>query len=258
VATHRVAGRGVEWRERRRGRRLAVGGLVFLLVVVVLLVVADRVGAWYAERRIAEEVQQEVARRDITSDRPDVRVGGFPFLTQVLAGEYKSVKIKLREVDGGGIRLPELNVEATGVHADLQTIRSGRGEARADEVTGTATVGYPTIAALANQPGLQLSGQGGQLRVRLPAEILGQQVTLVGTARVRVDDNRIRVTVSDLDDESGNLPAQARALANGYADRLSVSFQLPPLPFDLSVDEVTAQPEGLAVTATAHGVPITS
>jgi hypothetical protein len=241
-----------------RGRRLAVGGLVFVFIVVGLLVVADRVGAWYAERRIAEEVQQEVARRDITSDRPDVQVGGFPFLSQVLSGEYESVTIRLRNVDGGGIRLPQLDVEATGVHAELQTIRSGQGEARADQVTGTATVGYATIAALANQPGLQLSGRDGQLRVRLPVEILGEQLTLVGTARVQVDENRIRVTVSDLDDEGGNLPEQARRIANGYADRLSVSFQLPPLPFDLTVDEVTAEPEGLAVTATARGVPITS
>jgi hypothetical protein len=246
-------------RQRRSwGRRLAVGGLVFAFIVVGLLVVADRVGAYYAERRIADEVQQEVARRDIQSDRPDVAVGGFPFLTQVLSGEYESVTIKLRNVDGGGIRLPQLDIEATGVHAELQTIRSGQGEARADQVTGTATVGYATIAALANQPGLQLSGQDGELRVRLPVEILGEQVTLVGSAQVQVDDNRIRVSVSELDTEGGNLPEQARQIANGYADRLSVSFQLPPLPFDLTVDEVTAQPEGLAVTATARGVPITS
>jgi LmeA-like phospholipid-binding len=258
VTTYGVVDREAHRRERRRGRRLGVGLLVFLLVVVVLLVVADRVGAWYAERRIADEVQQEVAQRDITSDRPDVQVGGFPFVTQVLSGEYKSVKIKLRDVDGGGIRLPELDVEATGVHADLQTIRTGQGEARADEVTGTATVGYATVAALANQPGLQLSAQNGQLRVRLPVQILGEQVILVGSARMRVDNNRIRVTVSDLDDESGNLPAQARAIASGYASRLSVSFQLPPLPFQLTVDEVTAESKGLAVTATAHGVPITS
>jgi hypothetical protein len=231
---------------------------VFAIIVVGVLVVADRVGAWYAERRIAEEVQQEVARREITSDRPDVQVGGFPFVTQVLSGEYDSVTIRLRNVDGGGIRLPQLDIEATGVHAELQTIRSGQGEARADQITGTATVGYATVAALSNQPGLQLSGQDGQLRVRLPVEILGEQVTLVGTAQVRVDDNRIQVSVSDLDGEDGNLPPQARRIANGYAERLSVSFQLPPLPFDLTVNEVIAQPDGLAVTATAHGVPITS
>lgn len=258
MTTYSVAQREDYRRARRRGRRLGVGLLVFLIVAVVLLVVADRAGAWYAERRIADEVQQEVAQRDITTGRPEVQVGGFPFLTQVLSGEYQSVKIKLRDVDGGGIRLPELDVEATGVHADLQTIRTGQGEARADEVTGTATVGYATVAALSNQPGLQLSERDGQLRVRLPVQILGRQLTLVGTAKVRVDNNRIQVTVSDLDDEGGNLPPQARSTANGYANRLSVSFQLPPLPFDLSVDEVTPEPEGLAVTATAHGVPITS
>jgi hypothetical protein len=259
VATQRGAGRTAGGRESRgRGRRLAVGGLVFVLVVAGLLVVADRVAAWYAERRIAEEVQQQVAEREITSDKPDVRVEGFPFLTQVLSGEYKSISIKLRNVDGGGIRLPELDVKATGVHADLQTIRSGQGEARADRVTGTATVGYATVAALANQPGLQLSSQNGQLRVRLPVQIQGQDVVLVGTAKVRVDRNFVRVNVSELNNESGNLPPQARGIADDYADRLAVAFKLPPLPFDLTLGQVAAEPEGLTVTASARGVPITS
>jgi LmeA-like phospholipid-binding len=243
---------------RSRGRRLAIGGLVFLLVVVGLLVVADRVGAWYAERRIADEVRQEVAGREISTDEPDVRVGGFPFLTQVVSGEYESISITLRNVEGGGVRLPELDVQATGVHATLQTIRSGQGEARADRVTGTATIGYASVAALTNQSGLQLSGQNGQLRVRLPVQILGEDVTLVGTAKVRVNDNRIQVSVSDLDDESGNLPAQARTIANQYADRLSFAFRLPALPFNLTLGQVTPEAEGLTVTATAQGVPITS
>lgn len=242
----------------RRGRRWAVGLLVFLLVVAGLLVVADRVGAWYAQRRIADEVQQEVANRDITSDEPDVTVGGFPFLTQVLSGDYESISILLRNVEGGGVRLPELNIEATGVHADLDTIRSGQGEARADRVTGTATVGYATVAALASLPGLQLSGQDGQLRVRLPVEVQGQDLVLVGTAKVQVEDNRIQVRVSELDDENGNLPAALRGIANRYAEQLSVNLQLPDLPYNLTVNEVTPEPSGLAVTATARAVPITS
>jgi hypothetical protein len=161
-------------------------------------------------------------------------------------------------VEGGGVRLPELDVTATGVHADLQTIRSGQGQAMADRVTGTATVGYATVAALTNQPGLELSAENGELRVRAPVQLLGQEVTLVGTADVRVDDNLVRVAVSELDAEDGNLPARARELADQYAERLSVSFELPRLPFDLTLGEVTPQPAGLTVTASASGVPITS
>ncbi len=243
---------------RSWGRRLVVAGLVLVVVAAGLLLVADRVGAWYAERRIAEEVGQEVASREITSSAPEVRVSGFPFLTQVLAGEYKSISIVLRDIDGGGVRLPRLDVEATGVHADLRTIRTGQGEVRADRVTGKATVGYATVAALTNQPGLQLADRDGQLWVRLPVEILGERVTLVGTAKVVVAQNQIRVSVSNLDSEGGTLPAQARSIADRYARRLSVTLTLPPLPFDLTLGEVSAQPEGIAVTASASGVPITS
>lgn len=242
---------------RRWGRRLAVAALVLALTVAGLLLVTDRAGAWYAERRIADEVGQQIASRAITSDAPEVAVSGFPFLTQVLSGEYESISIVLRDVDGGEARLPRLDIVATGVRADLHTIRSGQGVVRADRVTGTATVGYDTVAALTNQPGLQLRAEDGKLRVRLPVRILGQRVNLVGTAKVVVDNNRIRVVVSDLDDESGGLPARARSVAEQYARKLSVTFTLPPLPFDLTVEQVTAEPDGLAVTATAHGVPIT-
>lgn len=247
-----MAGQG----NRRRGRRLAVGALVSVVLLAGLLVAADRLSASFAARRIADEVSQEVASREITAGEPDVRISGFPFLTQVLSGRYELISIELRNVDGGGVRLPQLDVEAAGVHAPLRTLRSGQGEIRADQVRGTATVGYATVAALANQPGLQLSGEDGQLRVRLPVEILGQHVVLVGTAKVQVDGQRIRVIVSKLDDENGALPAQARSVADRYAKRLSVTLVLPALPFNLTVGEVTPQSQGLAITATARSVPI--
>lgn len=243
---------------RSWGRRFAVGGLVLVIVAVGLLVVADRVGAWYAERAIAEQVSQEVAAREISADQPDVSVGGFPFLTQVLAGRYESISIVLRDVNGGGVRLPELDVTAREVTAPLETLRGGAGEVVADLVTGTAIIGYSTVAALTDQPDLQLTAQDGELKVRLPVEVAGEQVTLVGTASVRVDDGRVRVRVAELDAEGGDLPAQARGLADRYARDLAVDLRLPTLPFNLTLDEVSAQPEGLAVTASARGVPLVS
>jgi LmeA-like phospholipid-binding len=242
-----------------RRRKVGIGLFVLLLVVVGLLVAVDRVGAAAAENLIADQAAKEMTARHIsTARRPDVSVGGFPFLTQVLSGDYESIKIVLRDVEGGGVRLPELDIKATGVHADLDTIRSGEGQARADRVVGTATVGYPTIAALANLPGLQLSGQDGRLRVRLPVEIQGQDLVLIGTAKVQVNDDVIRVRVSELDEENGKLPAAARSIADSYADQLSVNLKLPDLPYDLTVNEVTPESSGLAVTATARAVPITS
>lgn len=240
------------------GRRLFAGLLVLVVIATGLLVAADRVGAWYAERTIADQVRQEVAARDISAEEPDVAVGGFPFLTQVLGGRYESISIVLRNVTGEGVRLPRLDVTATGVTADLQTLRTGQGAVVADRVSGTATIGYSTVAELADQPGLTLTGENGKLRARLPVQILGQQVTLVGAAALRLEQGRIRVRVTELDAENGTLPPGARELADDYADQFAVDVPLPELPFDLSLDMVTPRPEGLAVSASARGVPLIS
>jgi hypothetical protein len=236
---------------------LAIGGGVFVLIVAVLLVVADRVGVWYAERTIATQVKTEVSNRGITTDQPDVTVRGFPFLTQVLDGRYQSISILLRNVDGGGVKLSELDVTATGVTADLQTIRTGKGQVMADQVTGNATVGYATVAALTNQPQLTLSGQNGQLHLRLPTTLLGQQVTLIGDAKVSIGKGRVQVSVTKLNAENGTLPAGSDSLVRQYANDLSIDVQMPQLPFNLTLDKVTPQVDGLAVSATARSVPLT-
>jgi hypothetical protein len=242
---------------RTWGKRLAIGGGVFVVFVVILLVVADRVGAWYAERTIATQVKNEVATRGITTDQPDVTVRGFPFLTQVIDGRYKSISIVLRNVEGGGVRLSQLNVTATGVTAGLDTIRTGQGKVTADEVTGTATVGYATVAALTNQPQLSLSEQNGGLHLRMPADLYGQRVTLVGDAKVAVNKGHVKVSVTKLQSENGNLPAGSDSLIQQYIKNLSIDMQLPQLPFSLTLDKVTPEASGLAVSATAHSVPLT-
>jgi hypothetical protein len=251
VATDRVP-------RRRWGRRLGITFTVLVVIFAILLVVADRVSAWYAQQAISNQIKDEVSNRGITTDQPDVSVKGFPFLTQVLDGRYTKISIRLTNVEGGGVRLAELNVTATGVSADLQTIRTGQGEVIADEVTGNATVGYSTVAALTNQPKLSLSGQNGQLSLRMPVEIYGQQVTLVGQATVSVTKGLVKVQVTKLASADGNLPAGAQSVIRQYTRDLSVSFQLPQLPFDLVLNDVTPQSDGLAVSATAREVPLTS
>jgi hypothetical protein len=255
----RDAGRKGQLVARRNwGKRLAIGGTVFVVFLAILLVVADRVGAWYAERTIATQVKSEVSTRGITTDQPDVTVSGFPFLTQVIDGRYKSISIVLRNVEGGGVRLSELDVTATGVTADLDTIRTGQGQVMADEVTGNATVGYATVAALTNQPQLSLSGQNGELHLRMPVTLLGRQVTLVGDAKVSITKGRVRVIVNKLDSENGNLPAGSQSLIQQYIKDLSIDMELPQLPFNLTLDKVTPETSGLAVSATAHSVPLTN
>ncbi|HEX5540534.1 MAG TPA: DUF2993 domain-containing protein [Micromonospora sp.] len=246
--------------QRRRGRTLLIATVVLLFVAVGLLVIADRVAAGVAERAIADRVGRQIAGQQVASSPPEVTVGGFPFLTQVLAGRYESISISLRDarvaVDGDSIRLRELAIDARNVTASLSTIRSGRGEVVAESVEGTGTVGYSSVANLMNRPGLQLNEQDGKLVVTAPLEILGQQLTVSGTATLSVDDGMVQVRFDELTTDGLPSAAQARSVIASYAQQFSVDIPLPDLPFQLDVQDVRALPEGLAVTATAKNVPL--
>jgi hypothetical protein len=229
---------------------------VLLLVLAVLLVIADRVAASIAERTIGDEVAKELVAQDIQASPPEVGIGGFPFLTQVLAGEYDSISIRLRDVEGSGVRVPTLDVDARGVSAPLDTIRSGQGDIVAQTVDGTATISYASVVELIGQPGVRLSERDGQLTVTAPVEIGGRQLTVTGTAELSVDDNQVRVSFDDVTADDLPQVAGAQALLNQLARQLSVEVELPQLPFDLVLQDVQARPEGLAVTGSAQNVPL--
>lgn len=252
-----------EERPRRRGRKVLVTLTVLLLVLAGLLVVADRVAAGVAERAIADQVRQELTKQNAQSAAPEVEVGGFPFLTQVLDGRYERISIVLTDVrgsvQGDAVSLPRLDVDARNVRASLDTIRSGQGEVVAETVDGTGTISYQSLAELLDRPGLTLGERDGKLAVTAPVDILGLKLTVTGTADVTVGkDGKVSLRFNDLNAEGLPAVPLARAALNNYAKGISIDVPLPDLPFQLAVREVKPLPEGLAVTAAAKNVPINS
>jgi len=242
----------------RRGRRWGIGLTIVFVLLVGLLLVVDRVGAWAAERTVEEKVSNEVDELGIAASDPEVTVGGFPFVTQVLEGKYEEITIVLRNVSANRVTMPVLDIRATGVNAAMNTLMSGEGSITADRVVGTATVGYASVRALFDQEGLEVGAENGQLRLRLPLTAGQQSITAVALANVAVSQGVVRVAVVDIRAEGAQLLPSAQRLLDTYKSRLSVQLRLPPLPFRLRVENVQVRPEGLAVTASAQGVPISS
>jgi hypothetical protein len=247
---------------RRRGRRPLVVLVVLLLVLAGLLLVTDRVVAGVAERVVADRVDRELTRRDVQFSAPEVTVGGFPFLTQVVGGRYDSIRIVLREVRASAVRgnvtvsAPEVTVEARGVSAPLDTLRSGRGDVTADTVRGTLTVAYDSVAKLIDQPGVRLAEEDGNLVVTAPIDVplIGERLTVRGTARLTPDGDDIVVTFSELtSDDLPDDPA-VRSFVTAFTERLTARVPLPPLPFGVAITEIRPRPEGLVVTGVARNV----
>lgn len=243
---------------KRRGR----GVLIILLVLVALLgiaaVVIDRFGSSYAERRIADQVAAQIQQQKATSDRPAVDITGFPFVTQVLRGNYDDIRIQLRNLTGTAqgetVKVPLVDIHALDVRAPLQAILGNQGSIVATTVNGTATIDYASVTALINRPGLQLSERGGKLAVTAPLEALGRTITVSGTASLTVAEGSVQVRFEQLSaPELAAIPF-ARNLVNNYAKQISVGFKLPQLPLNLKIQQVTPTAAGLQVTATASEV----
>src|SRR5690606_16376812 len=145
--------------------------------------------AWAAEGKIAEQVAKKAADNDITMQGdPEVTVEGFPFLTQVIAGEYEAVDIGMRKVSVDGVTVDTLDIRATGVKASLSDLRSGSGDVRAARVTGDATVGFAQVEELVGVDKAEASEKNGKLVVRAPLAAGPVTVTAVATADVKVSD----------------------------------------------------------------------
>ncbi|MEV4539926.1 DUF2993 domain-containing protein [Asanoa sp. NPDC049518] len=231
-----------------------------LIVIAGILVVGDRVAANFAEKKIAEQVSNEVAAQNVQSAPPEVSVGGFPFLTQVLKGNYEEISIVMRDVkgdvDGNAVNLPRLDVVARDVAASLDTLRSGQGDVIAKTVDGTGTITYESVTALIDQPGLKLSEREGKLLASAPVEVLGQRFTVNGAAELSVQGRQIKINLKDA--TADGLPAVplAQQVVANFIQRISINVDVPALPFNMELKKVEPTTDGLAVTATAKDVPL--
>lgn len=265
---------------RRRGCLITV--IVLLVVVVVLLVVADRVGVTIADNQVATQVQNKAESEGIKlGQKPTADIGGFPFLTQVLAGRYDRIDVHLRDLTtrnsaGRNLTLPKLDIRATGVDAPLDTIMNGNGSITADKITGTGVIPFSYIQQLAQQNAgnatinglkdikdITVRGKDGKLLFGATADIDGQgiiadqSVKLTGQAKLTVDKQTLHIDVTSLTTADTKLPALLQSLLdsalNSLAPQLSTTVGLTGLPYNLTVSSVRVGDDGIDVTAATPG-----
>jgi LmeA-like phospholipid-binding len=259
-----VAEYGTARPKRRRGRGLLITLIILIVIVGVILFAGDRIGRSYAERMISDKVSDQVANQKATSEKPDVTIEGFPFLTQVAHVRYDEIKIELANFSGPAdqsgtkkIKLPLLDIRAKDVRASLHTLQSG-GNIVAGTVTGTGTIDYKELAALVDQPGLVLTENNGQLTGSTQVQALGQSFKVTGAAKLSVSDGLVHVRFANVDSpDLPNIPG-IKALVAGYADKLGIDVRVPTLPLKLQVQKVQPQADGLQFTAGAADVTLNS
>jgi hypothetical protein len=212
--------------------------LIALAILVVVLIVIDRAAAAIAAREIGTRVQSAYG----LPQRPGVSVGGFPFLTQVVTGQYQQVSVSIAAAGTDGVQLRDIQATFTGVHAPLSLL-FGQNPATvtAANATGTALIPYSQVQRRLPR-GITLAAHDGSLRVTGKTP-LG---SVASTARLGVTRTGISVQLT-----------ATGVLASPLAPRLSFVIPVGQLPLHLTVTGVRVASAGLIVAATGHDVAFT-
>ncbi len=248
---------------RRRGRGLLIVVLVLLLLLFGGLMLADRFGRSFAEGVIADKVTEQVRAQKASSDTPEVDIDGFPFVTQVLSGEYQEIRIQLPHLTAPidperKAALDLLDIHAQNVRAPLDALRSGQGDITVETVTATGIIDYDQLIKLIGQKGVQLSAKDGKLVGSARMTALGRQFNVSGTAKLTVVNGGIRVRFADVKAaDLPNVPFIQNAV-DSYAEKMALDLPAPKLPLKLKVQAVTPEESGLKVTFGASDVNLSS
>jgi hypothetical protein len=221
---------------------------VLLVLVLLLLGVAvgvDRVGVGIAEDRVA----QQIASRGGLDGTPEVDITGFPFLTQVVSGRYRDVRVRLTAEE---LRQPagtQADVSLRGLHLPLSDALSGSvREVPVDRVDGTATLSY---ALLAQQLGgdTTLAAEGSGLRITRTVSALGYHLPVTATGTLTLDGQDVVIDVQEATAAGVDAP---RAVLKRAAALLDFRYPVPALPFGLHLTSARTAPDGVHVVVQAQ------
>jgi hypothetical protein len=242
--------------------------LRILLIAVVALagvfVAADRIAVHYAEGKAADELRSN----ENLPEQPDVSINGFPFLTQVVAGELDDVRIGIKDfvassdgvmTGGDGARATgagAIHIEDLVAHMKGVTFSDNFHSATADSATGSARITYSELLKAARvqpvevAPGvtakvIRLSDGGhGKVKVTVAATVLGQKlrepVTVMST--MSVHDDVVEVRADALPGFGGVATPESKV-------RRITDFRqaITGLPAGIHMDKVSAAPDGVHV-----------
>lgn len=217
----------------RRGK----GITILLTVLVVLGLAADRGGQLALERLAASRIQDAVA----TPTRPQVDLGGFPFLGELFSRRFSDVTVELTQADGGTLRVAR-------VRAELHGVRERGGGVHAESVSGEGLISYAALSA-AVAPLRAAFGGTGLVAVTTEVKVLGRELTASAAGRPRIEGN---VLVVKPERAATSVGAGARTAAVP-----EIRIALRDIPANLTI-VLLPGPDGIRFTFTGRDVQLVS
>ena len=230
----------------RRRRRRGTKWLIALFVLLALLVGADRIALLVAESQLASRIQSS----QHLSQKPDVSIDGFPFLTQVIARDFPHATVDIHGLDANGLTISDLHADLRGVH-----VNGAFNGATVDTLTATAELSYTDIAAaLASQMSVggaqvgtvQLS-QAGASQLKATYSVLGVSVSAT------IDVTLVGTNTLEFKSVSSDSPLSA---LTGSLPNLDAKYTLSGLPFGIKLTRLAFTPTAVEISATGSNVDL--
>jgi hypothetical protein len=213
-----------------------------LLVLVAGLIVADRVVHARVEREVRAAITENL---DVTGE-PSVDIGGFPFLTQLLAGSVDDATATAEGATFEGIAATDVEVEAHGISTSTpHTV---------EDATLRATLPTSSLQQLVRErSSLDVDVEVEGSLLALQGDVLG--VPLTARLQPRVEDGALLVDVQDL--ALGGVNLSIDSLPGGIGGRLR-DLQIPVegLPDGVVLTSAEVVPEGVRFVAEGTDVTI--
>jgi LmeA-like phospholipid-binding len=231
-----------------RGLRIVA---ITVVVSLIVLAVLDRVAAHVVAGQIASRAQ----RTENLPSRPDVSLGGFPFLTQVVAGRYRDVEVDVRGYTQQGARVDRVHARLSGVRLPLSNVVRGQVKRiPVDRVTAEVDLTFDDINAYLAAQGssTRVTAAGSAIRISGNVSILGMNYPLTGTADLGVEPTSVTFTPRELAQTVGSLlPPPLRATA---VSLLTAKIPVNGLPFNMTLRSATVSPDRLTFAAAGENV----
>jgi hypothetical protein len=206
-----------------------------LIVIILVLVVADRAANAYTEDQMASQVQSSLA----LSGKPHVTIQGFPFLTQLIARDFRTVDINATNETTGPLEIASLTATLHGMH--IHSLKS----ATIDQFNASALITFTALGNAGGIPqGITLSADGPN-RVKADVNIgpisdsCVAQVTRTGPDKVNVQVVNGCGIPSDV---LGNL--------------VNFNISIPKLPAGVSIQNISITQQGLRITVAGHNTTL--
>lgn len=252
--------------------------VITLLVLVALLVGADFGTAAIAEYQVSKQMRAQLA----LAEDPDVRINGFPFLTQALSGDYGDITIKANGVALGDklhdvglvadlyhVRLPLS--DALGGRANTATIDNVEGSLRFKSSDIARLIGIPDLTiepdpqedqnsgdAGPAQPGAGGAQQDTEAPVKLSGstDVAGKQIQVTAHAVLSLVGGQLQIATKRVELNNSALGwLRVPDVVQQSVARL-FTFRLDPgtLPFQATPTKVRVENAALVVQGTARNL----